>query len=66
MQGRSSYFNNVTGDAEEVTSDPYIIAALIIADGLNGVRRAILDTHPDSTRNRSYRDTASDTDSVGE
>lgn len=43
MSARYDYFHDLKLDAEDVTQDTQLQAAIIIADGLNGVRKALLD-----------------------
>jgi hypothetical protein len=43
MQSRLNYFSDLLRDTQDSTEEPGLQAALIIGDGLNGVRKALLD-----------------------
>lgn len=43
MKSRQDYFHELIQDARKATPDTELQAALAIADGLNGVRKAMLD-----------------------
>ena len=43
MKHRQDYFQELMQDVRKVTPEPDMQAAMIIADGLNGVRKALLD-----------------------
>jgi len=43
MKHRQDYFHELVQDVRKVTPEPEMQAAMIIADGLNGVRKALLD-----------------------
>jgi hypothetical protein len=40
---RAEYFKDLVSDAETVSLKPEVVAALVVSDSLNGVRKALLD-----------------------
>jgi hypothetical protein len=40
---RTDYFRDLAQDAESISQEPQIIAALVLSDSLNGLRKALLD-----------------------
>ena len=39
---RAEYFKDLVSDAETVSLKPEVVAALVVSDSLNGVRKALL------------------------
>lgn len=42
MNPRIDYIADLLNDAREITTEPNILAAIILADAVNGMRKAIL------------------------
>ena len=42
MEARRAYFQTLLRDAEDLSQDPNVIAALVVADALNGWRKALI------------------------
>ena len=42
-QQRTEYFRDLAQDAESISQEPQVIAALVLSDSLNGLRKALLD-----------------------
>jgi len=42
-QQRTDYFRDLAQDAESISQEPQIVAALVLSDSLNGLRKALLD-----------------------
>lgn len=53
MKSRQDYFNELMSDARGATDDEELQAALVIADGLNGVRKALLDINDQLRKSRN-------------
>jgi hypothetical protein len=47
---RSEYLRDLIEDAKTVTSEPSIVAAIVLSDSINGLRTAMLE-HSDNVRN---------------
>ena len=43
MQSRLNYFSDLLRDIQDSTDEPSLQAALIVGDGLNGIRKSLLD-----------------------
>ncbi len=48
MKARQDYFHELIKDARAATPDAEMQAALVIADGLNGVRKALMEMRPET------------------
>lgn len=42
-QQRTEYFEDLVTDAQNVSREPQIVAALVLSDSINGLRKAALD-----------------------
>lgn len=59
MQTRLNYFKELLDDVEDSTTVSTVQAALIIGDGLNGVRKALLDLTEQQRKANNLREIAS-------
>ena len=59
MQSRLNYFSDLLRDIQDSTDEPSLQAALIAADGLNGVRKALLDLVEQQRKANNLREFAS-------
>jgi hypothetical protein len=58
MQSRLNYFSDLLRDTQDSTDEPGLQAALIIGDGLNGIRKALLDLTEQQRKANNLREFA--------